>query len=289
MSRRAPAEKFLLAVRKNIRDSWENVREEREKKLSDVLGESWAIKVDPLTLYPYAEPDSWAQGSLGDIIAGYVAGVEYQLKYFLKYNREGTKTEINEICSAHFLTIDCDEEKKVTYCGCKISPAGELVVLFSEAANFTKALNEGPLSGKPMSYLARPSISKDYKPGISKAQEKLNKIPGQEIAIVPNVAKLKGDWKTRDDFEPNLGGFTYMYFEALNSYLESERFREDDMLREDLLEIVEGRAVHFRIVDALKRSYNETVVKDEILYLQTTPEYFSANVDYVAGELLNLL
>ncbi|KAM5353970.1 hypothetical protein ACJ41O_000620 [Fusarium nematophilum] len=307
MSRRAPAEKLPLAVRKNVRDNWENVREEWEKKISDVLGESWTIKIDPLAIYAYAEPDSWAQSSLGDTIAGYVAGAERQLKYFIESNGDGSKAEINQICSAHVLTMDYDEDKKVSYCGCKVSSSGELVVLFSEGnlgsnidyalegSNLTKALNEAPSSGdeQSMSYTARTSISKDYEPEISRAQEKLNKILGQEIAIVPNFegnfAKLKAGKNVRDDFESNLGSFTRLYFEALNSYLENEKFGEDEMLQEGLLEAVEGRAVHFRIVDETKRSYNETVIEGGILYLQTTPDNFGTNIDYVSSELVSLL
>ena len=55
-----------------VRDSWENTKEEREKKLSDLLGQPWTINVDPKAIYPYAEEGSWGATSLGDLIVGFV-------------------------------------------------------------------------------------------------------------------------------------------------------------------------------------------------------------------------
>ncbi|KAM0561460.1 hypothetical protein ACHAPJ_003341 [Fusarium lateritium] len=305
MPRLAPAEKLPLAVRKNIRDSWENTKEEREKKLSDLLGQPWTINVDPKAIYPYAEEGSWGATSLGDLIVGYVEGVDYQLKYFIDQNGDGAKEEINEICSAHVLTIDFDETNTVSYSGVKVSPQGELVVLFTEgnlgsntsyaaeSSKLTKALNEGPPAGRPMSYVARASIRNDYDPNIAQVQEKLNKILGQEITIVPNFEanyeKLKSKDNADSSWEANFGRVHFSYFEALNSQLEYDKFDKDDMLQEGLLDELEKRAVHVRVVDETKRSYNETVIEDGVLYLQCGPENFGVNISYIASDLLNIL
>ncbi|KAF4981466.1 hypothetical protein FZEAL_2709 [Fusarium zealandicum] len=311
MSRLPPADKLPLAVRKNIRDSWENVKGDWEKKLSDLLGQSWTVDVDPKALYPYAEENSWASTSLGDTIArqvmkpSYVEGVEYQLKYFIDSNGEEAKTEINEICSARVLTIDFDEKNTVSYCGCKVSPEGQLVILFNkgnlgtntnyaaEGRKLVKALNEGPSTERPMSYVARASIRSDYEPKISEIQEKLNKILNETIAIVPNFeqnfAKLKGDSKANDGWESNFGGFIFSYFEGFVSHLEYEKFGEDEMLQEGLLEAADSRAAHFRVVDELKKSYNETVIEEGILYLQTTTRNFGVNTSQISEKLIDIL
>ncbi|KAM0431009.1 hypothetical protein ACHAPT_005643 [Fusarium lateritium] len=306
MARLPPAEKLPLAVRKNIRDSWENKKEEWEKKLSDLLGESWTIDIDPKTIYPYAEENSWASTSLGDTIAGYVEGVEYQMRYYIDSNGgDGPKSEINSICSAHVLTMDFDDEKTVSYCGVKVTSEGKLVILFTEgnlgtntsyaaeSSKLVKALNEGPVGDRPMSYVARASIRNDYDGEISKVQEKLNKIFGKEVAIVPNFEdnfnKLKADPKAESGWEDGFGRIHLSYLQGLVSELEYQKFGEDEMLQEGLVEAVEGNAVHVRVVNELKRSYNETVIEDGILYLQTIPKDFGVNSHQIANELINLL
>jgi hypothetical protein len=211
------------------------------------------------------------------------------LKYFIGRNGDGAKDEINEICSAHVLTIDVDETNTVSYCGAKVSSQGELVILFKEGElgtnisyaldsnNLTKALNEAPSTVRPMSYMARASIRNNYEPNMKDVQEKLNKILGQDITIVPNFEanfeKLKSKASTDSNWEDNFGHFHFSYFEGLVSQLQYDKFGEDDMLQEALLEAMEKRAVHFRIVDETKRSYNETVIEDGILYLQVLIPY----------------
>ncbi|KAH6952765.1 hypothetical protein DER45DRAFT_647449 [Fusarium avenaceum] len=305
MVRRDPVARLPLVARKNLRDSFETPKQDIEGRLSQILGQPWTIKVDPLALYAYAEEDSWASTSLGDLIVSYIEGAEYQLKYFLERNGDGAKDEINEICSAHVLTIDVDEKNTVYYCGAKVSSQGELVILFKagdlgtntsnalDSNNLSKALNEAPSTTRPMSYVARASIRNDYESNIKDVQEKLNKILGQDITIVPNFEanfeKLKSKAGTDSNWEDNFGNFHYLYFDALVSQLQYDKFGEDDMLQEALLEVMEKRAVHFRIVDQTKKSYNETVIEDGILYLQAPPAEFGTNISHVANDLMNML
>ncbi|KAM0250301.1 hypothetical protein ACHAP5_002360 [Fusarium lateritium] len=305
MVRRDPIAKLPLVVRKNLRDSWETPKQDFESRLSEILGQPWAIQVDYHALYAYAEEGTWGSTSLGDLIVSYIEGAEYQLKYFIDQNGDGAKGEINEICSAHVLAIDVDETNTVSYCGAKVSSQGELVILFKErelgtntnyaleSKNLTKALNEAPSTVRPMSYMARASIRNSYEPNMKDIQEKLNKILGQDITIVPNFEanfeKLKSKSSSDSKWEDNFGNFHFLYFEALVSQLQYDKFGEDDMLQEALLEAMEKRAVHFRVVDETKRSYNETVVEDGILYLQAPPTEFGTNISQVASDLMNIL
>ncbi|KAH8670093.1 hypothetical protein BGZ61DRAFT_537650 [Ilyonectria robusta] len=305
MSRLPPAAKLPLAVRKNVRDEWENVKADWEKKFSDLLGVEWTINIDPLSIYPYAEENSYGSNSLGACIASYISGAEWQLKYFISSAGDIVKDEINTLAHAHVITMDFDEEKLFSYCGSKITPTGELAIIFAagnlgtnidhamEKSNLTKALNAADQAGKPMSHSARLAIVEDYDSKIGPVQEKLNKILGKEIPLVPNFEavyeKLAASSDVRDDYATNLGSFVRGYFEGLNDYLTYQKFDSDDMLQEGLVETLEGNAVHFRIVDKMSKSYNEAVIEDGILYLQTNSANFGTNIHQIADGLVDLL
>ncbi|RBR14029.1 uncharacterized protein FIESC28_07995 [Fusarium coffeatum] len=325
MSRRPRAVKFSLAVRKNIWDGWENKKGELEQRLSDILGQPWTISADPWALYPYAEEYSWAQQSLGDAIFSlvsrdlsnptfylltlitllrYVESASDQIWLFLTQHGDEVQAEINEICSAHVLTLDYDDTNTVDYCGVRVSPEGKLMIVFNEhrfgtnasvaaeSNNLTKALNDAP-SPKPMSFIVRSSIRRDYDPRIKEIQEKLNKIVKQELSLIPNFeanfVKLKGNAGDNLDWQSNFGNIQLSYFDALVSQLEHYKFGEDAMLQEGLLEIRPKNAVHIRVVDQIKRTYSEVIAEDGILYLQTTPNHFGVNTSEVATDIVNIL
>lgn len=52
-----------------MRDNWESKKEEFDKQLSDVLGESWTFDIDAKNVYPYGEDRSYAKESTGAMIA----------------------------------------------------------------------------------------------------------------------------------------------------------------------------------------------------------------------------
>ncbi|KAF7561479.1 hypothetical protein G7046_g2657 [Stylonectria norvegica] len=307
MPRLPPAEKLPLAVRKNIRDGWENKKEEYEKAISETLGQPWTIKINPNAIFPYGDDGSWAKTSTGDLIAGYIQGAARSLKSFVEANGDEGKDEINTIASAHTITMDFDEAKKVYYCGAQVSPEGELVILFAEGNlgsnidqafdrdNITKALNEAPAgdNAKPLSYVTRKEIRNEYTPNIAAIQEKVNKILGKEITLDPNFedvyAKLKASPKSTNDWEEHIGPYVRFYFKGLADHLESKGFGDDEMLQEGLVEALESSTVHFRITNELKSYYNEAVFEDGVLYLQTSPENFGSNIDQVADKLIDLL
>ena len=220
------------------------------------------------------------------LIARYIAGAEYQLKSFIEYFGDDAKAEINNIATAHTITMDFDDAKKFYYCGVEVSSAGELVILFSEGnlgtniddalsrSNLAKALNEAPISNGSLSYATRTGIRQEYTGQIASVQEKLNKIVGKEIPLDPNFEavfeKLKAGPNSPNEWEDRVGEYIRLYFQALNEYLEREKFGEDDMLQEGLTEALEGNAVRFRIVDKTNSYYNEPVIEDGVLYLQVS-------------------
>ncbi|KEY65341.1 hypothetical protein S7711_01852 [Stachybotrys chartarum IBT 7711] len=312
MPRLNPVEKLPLAVRKNIRDEWESKKGDLETQLSELLGESWTLEASPNALFPYGEEGSYARQSTGAMIYSlyryFESGIS-QLKYFVERHGDNGKTELNTIASAHVITIDYDDEKRFTYNGCAISPDGKLVILFEEnnlavniydalsTENVQKALNSAPTAdASALSFVARSGISADYEAEIGPIQEKINKLLGKEITLEPGFDDLYAQLKAAasSDFpwqERNIGNFVHKYFNALADALEYQKFGEDEMLQEGFNEGVESGKVAFRLVDKskLKASYNESVVEDGVLYMQTVPEYFGTNIDSIAANLIDLL
>ncbi|KAL6691755.1 hypothetical protein J3F84DRAFT_352048 [Trichoderma pleuroticola] len=313
MSRLPPVEKFPLTVRKNIRDEWENRKADFEKRLSDLLGAPWKIDINLPQVYAYAQ-DGYAKESPGSMIASYIEGVLYQLDRFIGTHGEEGKTELNTIASARTISMDLDEDQKFSYCGCKISPAGQLVILFREGYLGTNiddacspehlegALNEAPSaavttgSHQPMSFVARAAIRSHWDTEVESIKKKLSEILKKDIAVVPQFDqafdKLSAAKDAPNGWEQNLGLYLKMYYEGLVHYLENQKFGEDDMLYEAFNEAIDKATIVFRIVDKgeLEHStYNECVIEDGTLILQTVCEYFGTNVNDIANNLMKLL
>lgn len=308
-----PTEKLPLALRKNIRDEWEAKRPEFEKQISEVLGTEWTIDINPNQIHAYAK-EGYAKESTGSCIASYIDGAVSQLKYFeTRQGEEGIK-ELNEIASAHVLTMDVDTSAKpVSYCGRQIVD-GKLTIIFNANAIGTNsydalelngllaALNAAPNSEKNgLSFAARTAIREDYTPKIGEVQDKINRLLGKEGAmkLEPRFEdayeKLKAESQVkktelRDDWERSLGSYVFSYFESVASRLEYEKFEDDDMMQEGFLEAVENGVVAFRIVDKLKYgSYCEVVIEDGVLFVQTTTKTWGSNAYYAAEKLVDQL
>lgn len=225
-----------------------------------------------------------------------------------KYQDDG-KQELNTICSAHVITMDFDVDKKVSYCGCEVSSSGQLVILFAEGClgtniddalsteNLTQALNQAPAPPSlPMSFIARTSIRTQYDAEIAETQAKIKSQLQRDVTLDAGFeavfAKMKASGLSDDDrWQENLGSFVKAYFDAFASWLQSQRVEEDELLREGVNEAVERGRVAFRVVDEgnMAETYNEAVVEDGVLYLQTVPQYFGTNIDYVAEKLMDKL
>jgi hypothetical protein len=60
---------YLADLWQLVRDEWDNKRPEFEAQLLELLGNPWKFDINPLAIYPYAEPDSYGYNSLGGCIA----------------------------------------------------------------------------------------------------------------------------------------------------------------------------------------------------------------------------
>ncbi|KAL1896735.1 hypothetical protein Sste5346_004367 [Sporothrix stenoceras] len=316
MSRLPPADKLPLALRKNVRDKWEDKKADFEKKISDSLGAAWTIDINPLVLYPYAD-GSYAKDNLGMLIQSYVNSAWAQLSGFAKqYGADGLG-DLNAAVSDHVLTMDVDDRvTPVKYCGCTIRD-GKLVILFnpkalgtadSEAvtpANVLKALNEVPAAegaAPELSFGAKTSVRQKYEPKIGDVQakiaEQLGKVAG-DVTLEPNFdavyatllaeSQRPGN-KLNKTWEVQLGPFALQYFESVRNQLVGKKFASDEMLQEGFNEAVDKSTIALRIVDKLKYAkYCEVVVEDGTLYVQTTVEQYGIAIPDAAAKIVDQL
>ncbi|KFY93144.1 hypothetical protein V500_03889 [Pseudogymnoascus sp. VKM F-4518 (FW-2643)] len=285
---KAPAEKLPLAIRKNVRDSWENKKPELEAQLLTLLGEAWTFDINPLAIYPYAEEGSYGHSSLGDCIYAYADGFIYQLKYFLAEHGEEGKTELNAVVPTHTITFGASP--KFSYCGNDIEE-GKLRLLFNPSCLGTNIDHAGqklaetisaapqPENASPLSYTARNSIKTNYDAKIGSYLEQARKaLQNEKFVFDPSweqlAAGLKGGKDVRDDWETNLGNFATSYFEGFVSALTYQKFHEDEMLREGLEEAVPNGVLKLRIVEKLttgQSSYSEITLDNGDLVIQADP------------------
>lgn len=275
-----------------VRDEWESKKPSYEKTISDVLSEPWKIDISLHQVYAYAQ-DGYALEAPGSMISAYIDGVLYQLDRFIAIHGDEGKKELNTIASARTITMDLDEYKKFSYCGCQVSPTGCLVILFGEGylgtnidyacsvENLENALNEAPgtasVSSRPMSFIARAAIRNDWDAEAGAIKEALRGILKRDIAVEPRLEqafeKLNAAEDAPDMWQRNLAVYVKLYFEGLLSYLECHKFGKDDLLYEGFNETIDKAIVAFRIVDKgqLEHStYNECVVEDGTLILQVS-------------------
>ncbi|PKS07129.1 hypothetical protein jhhlp_005729 [Lomentospora prolificans] len=306
-ARLPPTEKFPLAVRKNIRDEWDSKKADEEKSLSEILGTEWTIEANPADIHPYASSD-WGQNSIGSVLYEYFSSAIRRIKDFSdKYDEAGVG-EINTLCPAHVLTLDFDTEKTSGYCRAAVVD-GKLTMLFTEnnlgtniddalgLSNLEEALNTAPEpEGSKLSYHARRGIREEYEPEIEKiTSEARELLKNDKLTFKPDFEslfeKLKASKEVdRSDWDTTLGSFLKYYFEGFVSTLKWQKFGEDELLQEGFNDVVDKNEVAFRVVDKLERkTYNEVVIEDGVVYIQTVPKYYGTNTSDACQDLLDLL
>ncbi|KAK8069602.1 hypothetical protein PG994_006218 [Apiospora phragmitis] len=309
-----PVEKLPLALRKNVRDDWDNKKPEIEKELSDILTVPWTVEVNPNEVFAYAV-DGYAKESLGSCIAAYSKGAIWQLKsYESTYGETGLK-ELNDICHAHVLTMDVDLTKRFTYGGVDVDERGALRMLFApdnlgcnidycmERDTLLKALNDAPpppAAEGAFSFAARTGIRQDYEPKIEAIRAKVSELLAwPEIRLNPNweevFAALQAESRVkkaelREDWQSYMGASAISYFDGLLGQIQYQKFEDDDLLQEGFRDVVSKGEIKFRIVEKLKEdSYGECEIEDGILYLQSTAKTWGTNTSYAAQKLVDKL
>ncbi|KAF2152205.1 hypothetical protein K461DRAFT_293892 [Myriangium duriaei CBS 260.36] len=295
------AAKVPLAVRKELRDSWETTIPGHESKLTEILGTPWKIDIDAQAIYRVGGHDS-----PGYMLNKYLEATTDNLKDFVNKFGEDGKQELNHVATAHTITMDETEDPGISYCGCDIHE-GKLRILFAKtyfATNIYQAtypdtlqaaLNKAGNSSASLNFNVRSGIKSDWDPKIEDLKKRLQKIIGvDELTITPNFeanfSALDGKPGLDRDWDKALGSRTLTYFEGLADNLVQAGFDKDDMLQEGLQEAFEKKEIKFEVVSKLsKGTYNETLPEDGVLVIRTNPENYNVNTHQVGYGLVDLL
>lgn len=227
----------------------------------------------------------------------YVKGALYHVNNFESTLKDAGIKELNSIAYGHILQMDIDDHKEQGFdsCGADIHE-GRLRIVISpgrfgantnEAFNqrwLEKAMNEAappPGSADQLSYATRRGIRADFDKTIKEVNSSIAGILQTEsVTLEPNFddtfARFKKQAETDktklnypDRWQELLGSFTLLYFKGFAGQLDRRGFRDDEMLREALIDAVDSRKIEFRIVDQLQyRSDCEVVIENGVLYIQ---------------------
>ncbi|KAK7022929.1 hypothetical protein VNI00_016819 [Paramarasmius palmivorus] len=294
-----PIEKLPLAVRKDVRDKYENEKEGFEKTISELLGTPFKLNLNPNEIWAYSTDSN---GSAGGILAGYVNGFIYNLKRFVeKFGDEG-KTHFNDAVSESELRVGVNPlGDKADYIDCAVKD-GVFWILFKHDSlgcnqdyiydAMLAAIEAVARDG--LSLRAKRDIDESWEEKIDDLKEEIATITAiPDIVLDPNFEEnfkaLKAAQKADDRWQETFGRATFDYFESLKSQLERQGFKGDDMLQEGLQEGMPAKKFVLRILPKIGKSYNEIVIEDGTGYLQTTPENWWVNVSDAGEGLVNLL
>ncbi|KAL8708421.1 MAG: hypothetical protein Q9220_006711 [cf. Caloplaca sp. 1 TL-2023] len=312
-----PSVKLPLAVRKNVRDKWETQQPQLEAKISEMLGVPWKVVFDAGYLYSLAE-DRFSQESPGQMFAEYIENAINGIRGFLDRFGDDGKDELNSVASAHVILIAPATDPKTYYSGVEISE-GSLKVVFGKGylgsnigscmENIDAAVNAAGVASATtgggaatLDFDAKQGIKKNYDPKIEGLKQQIGKILDTQVfEFTPNFEQnyaLIEAWnkagKTGNVFssewQRQLGDTTYAYFQYFTEHLEEDGFGKDEMLQEGFKEAVEKNEVALRVVEKLTKGvYNECIIENGVLYIQTTPDNWNSNVRDPAVGLIDML
>lgn len=226
------------------------------------------------------------------------------------------KDELNNLCTAHTLTIEPDKKGKISYCGSEIS-GGCLRILFNEkylgsnmrgsTEELGKTINEAGIAasgsgGTALDFDAKTAIKKDYEPAIGAIQGRIAAaIDTPVMTLHPNfeanfakiaayVASGQKETTFPREWQRTIGKDTISYFKAFAERLEDSGFPKDEMLQEGFKDAVEKNEISLRVVDKLiKGTYSECVIEGGVCYMQTIPKYWTTNIRATSENIMDLL
>ena len=92
------------------------------------------------------------------------------------------------------------------------------------------------------------------------------------------------------EWQKRFGRSTLEYFKYLVEQLERQGFAKDDMLQEGYQEVVDKNEIGLKVVDKLQKgTYNECVFENGVMYMQTTPEYWTSNMRDAGAKIVDML
>lgn len=214
------------------------------------------------------------------------------------------------------MTLEQTQNPKISYSGCGIS-GGMFRLLFTGeylGSNLSSICNElataineagkssSPDGGAALDFNAKSDIKKNYEPAIGEVKAKLQSVLGLPmLELHPNFERnfaavtaydVSGKKSTifPREWQKRFGRSTLEYFKYLVDQLERQGFAKDEMLQEGYQEVVDKNEIGLRVVDKLQKGhYNECVFENGVLYMQTTPEYWTSNMRDAGAKIVDML
>ena len=237
-------------------------------------------------------------------------------EYVKKYGDDG-RDELNNLASNHAVTLEpTDNEKIGRYNGCDIAN-GNLRILFRKdmlgtnidrtMETLPEVVNEAGVAagGQGLDFAAKQDVKANFDPKIPAVEAKAREILAMpSLKLVANLeanflklfahTEAGGGVDLQHEWQKHFGRVVLHHFEAFVEVIEQGGFSKDEMLQEGFQESIDKGIVEFRIVDKLvKKRYNEMILEEGRLVIQTVPEYWNSNVGYdpkdVAQELIGML
>lgn len=227
-----------------------------------------------------------------------------------KFGSDGI-AELNKLASSHSIALESYTTRVEGTCSCEIAneklkiifSPGDIGVNIDDAlSKLSEAVNTASKNSDSanLPFNTRKDIKENYESRVAGIESRLAQIIGvDKIDVVVDFHAIyatllayyeKDKHYSLQGFENVLGSRTIEYLESLPFALETDNFDKDDMLQEALQEAVSTKTIVVRLVDKLERNtYNETVIQDGKLYLQTVPKNWSVNTDQIANGIIDIL
>ncbi|KAK0192671.1 hypothetical protein F5146DRAFT_1041025 [Armillaria mellea] len=276
---KAPIEKLPLAVRKDVRDNFECKKADFEAQITKLLGTDFKINYNVGAIWAYNQDD---RSSAGYTLSSYTGGFISALKYFLdKYESDG-KDYFNAAVTQSELSIGVNTlGDKAPYITSEIKEGDSLLAAVNIAPGFVFSLE------------AKHSIDETWEEEYEDLTKEIAELTGiPDVKLEPNFEENFKALNVQTDsrWYTSFGAATLAYFkDGLKYQLGRAGFQGDDMLQEGLQEVLTEKAFVLRVVPKTKKTYNEIVLENGALYLQTTVEYWYCNTSYIAEDVLELL
>jgi hypothetical protein len=227
-------------------------------------------------IYPYADPGSWAQNSLGQVVKQYFEAFVYQLEntYLPKYGDDGKNT-FNQVVTTKVITFEVDDDNEFSYCGTDvkegkfriIAKGGYLGTNVSDACtNMLKAIEkaEEAAGGAKLSVGAKANVKETVEKEFPAVEKQFAELVGEKVTLDANLEENFAIMKKQSGFNDGyFGTVTLDYFKSFANNLEYLKFKTDDMMQEAFQEACSEKVIRLEVVEKLQHGYYNDVIFEE--------------------------
>ncbi|KAK7438589.1 hypothetical protein VKT23_017924 [Stygiomarasmius scandens] len=281
-----PVPELSLAVRKDIHDKYETVKDGLEDYVSHLLGFTFTFSLNPNEIWAY---NIRLKSSAGEVLERYVTGFVRSLKTYLdKHGKEG-KENFNATVTAHKLSLSVNPlGDKAPTISCEIRN-GVFVILFhyKRLGDHTERLDvSGVIKNcrhQMLSAKAKSSIEQFYDSKVEEVVGIMRKILGMpdlelEPSFEANFKKMKAARGADTSWQQHFGQKTIDSFESFKNSLVCHGFKKNDQLRQTLNSKLTAKKIILEVVNKSgMREGSEVLIKDGALYLRTTPYWWNCH------------